>query len=67
MQKIEVINKVKTLKHGKYMVSEYGDIDVVVKSHQEYSDRIVLQIEDKEYTVIAEELKIAIENATNAS
>lgn len=43
---------------------------VIVRNHWNYSDRVVLQIEvggrDQTFTVLAEELKRAVDNATRA-
>lgn len=39
--------------------------EISVISHWNYGDRVILQVEGKSVTVIAKDLKLAIENATN--
>jgi hypothetical protein len=51
-------------KDGKEL-SAGSDESIEVRSHWNYRDRAVLVIDDKTYTIVASDLKKAIENATN--
>ena len=51
-------------------VREYPDKDgpyqtMTIRNHWNYRDRIVIEIEGKKYTFIADHLLLAIRNATN--
>lgn len=51
-------------------VREYPDKDrpyetIAVRNHWNYRDRCVLEIGGKSYTVLADDLRRAIDNATN--
>jgi hypothetical protein len=42
-----------------------NDVVLVVNSHWNYSDRVVLKFEDKHITVLASNLNKAVDNAIN--
>lgn len=43
----------------------FGCPVVVVKSHSIYDSKVILKVGDKNYTVIAKDLRAAIDNAVN--
>lgn len=59
--KIESFNKVREYPvDGPYQI-------LTIRNHWAHRDRVILSIEDKEYTFVAEHLLMAIKNATNCS
>ena len=40
-------------------------IDITVKSHGSFHDRVIIEIDGKEYIIIAQQLQKAITNAIN--
>ena len=61
MAKVETRNTIRTYPDG-----DAVSMVVTVRNHWNWGDRVVLEIDGREYVVIAEHLRRAIQNATNA-
>lgn len=63
---IKVENEVKIYeKDGKD--AKYGEHSLVIKSHWNYNDRVILIIGEQNITVLKKDLQAAIQNATNTA
>ena len=66
MSKIKVVNEIDIYEEDDEDVATRDKI-LRIESHWHMNDRVVLIIGKKRYTLIAQDLKKAIENATNAT
>jgi hypothetical protein len=64
---VEKINIMKVISQLRTYPENAGEkrIEVVIKSHGSFRDRVIVEIEGKEYVLIAHELQKSIDNATN--
>lgn len=62
---IEVSNRVKVYEVDGKETPVGASVGMNVLSHALHNDRVVLEIDGKKHTVIARQLKAAIDNATN--
>lgn len=62
---MKVISRIRVYEKDGKELSAGSDESIEVRSHWNYRDRAVLVIDDKTYTIVASDLKKAIENATN--